>query len=385
MVQLNVYHHALVAFLVLQLSSSLKAEVLSELPTAVQSAFIEKNQLIANAADMVEIQSVGKVLSNKCAEGISLDGLERYSRIFDGMICKGNDNDMTCPEFDIFRKVRTIGGKRVTVTATKENGNFKKVQIATSDCIQYFDGISGLSRSRSSDSVDQYLASTPKEAYLNEAFVGEEATVNSIVNTNVRKLLRENKNASGAHRELAGCSAGPNAEVEVALAIDSSFCENNNNNFNDAMSSVAATFAFSVGLYEASTCLTLHLKYMEAYCGGTTGPYRGFVDSDITGCDGNTGLVQQFQEYWWRNRARRVDAHISQLVVHNNKLSAGCASIPETGLCEDDAESNRKQIGFNNLVFSNIAQRSTVMAHEFVRSEYLIAYNDVLNLLVFCA
>lgn len=364
--KMNLSSQTLLAFFIQQVSlHSVYAETLADYPTVVQNEFFSKNKIAENVQPediLTQRVGPGRALSNKCAGSVSVDDLELNTSLFEGMTCKRNGNDTTCPNFGVYRKVSKINGKRVTVTATKfDNGNIEKLQVASSNCVQYFDGVSDTSRSSSGESI--LAAVSP----LSFAAASSEQVNDTIEEDNNRRLLRSIETSSIGHRELAACTDGPNKVVEVALAIDSSFCQRNGNNIKSAMKSVAATFAFTVGLHETNSCMTLHLNFMEAYCNGG-GIYRALTDNNSgVVCGVANGLVDRFKSIWKANRSDVV-TQIAHLILDDGSNDGSCAIITQGQFCSNSDFTPNSGFGYDNLFYENIGQRATILAHEIVSS-----------------
>ena len=103
------------------------------------------------------------------------------------------------------------------------------------------------------------------------------------------------------HRNLqVDCSVSGYREIEVAVAVESSFCAdvgeaNVESKVQSIMADVSAEYEMD-GL-----CFVATVVHFEKYCNIATDPYKPGVDLNASGCS-EYGLLDFFQDYWNANR-----------------------------------------------------------------------------------
>jgi hypothetical protein len=152
----------------------------------------------------------------------------------------------------------------------------------------------------------------------------------------------------------------------LAVAYDSTFCRDNNNNENTANARVQSVIARTSSHYQQEgLCLQVQVSYLEANCNPNTDPYEDFVADNNSICNAEGSIYEEFIAYWKTNRGnvRRDIAHL----FYGNKASPnggviGCAAL--ASLC-----SLTRGYGVNEIMFSDsLARQSTLLSHELGHS-----------------
>lgn len=307
---------------------------------------------------------------------VSLDNMEPRS-IFSATAQCFQDGELSaCPESTVFMKMDEENGRR-TLMAKDENGDMTSIMVttpsqesSTSDHVLLFEAV-----------APGIVALIPQEAY-NEAYYDQFILADPLSSSLDEKLHRHLRKegirmSHDKQRQLQNDEPCVEyREIEVALAIDSSFCEGVGGPdavgpmINSIMARVAVEFE-APGL-----CFTAVISHLEEFCVPATDPYReAILENDVT------NLITFFRDFWNENR-QKVNRDVAELITgtglecrENGNCVIGQASAVGT-MCTD---MDRDSYGVNYLLFSdNPFAMSNVLAHEI--GHILGAFKDDSNI-----
>lgn len=220
-----------------------------------------------------------------------LDGLVPRSSPFSASCrCFDDDVEYTCPESTVSTMTTDDGkkilvnknkkGEIISITAKHKNGHSQSLQAVSPGVLAYIPP----------GDFDEEVASK-------FIFKAEELP------DRIRRNLRSHSKLQQDRRQLQASCNGQFREIEVAIAVESSFCSKNqvinaggpDNFVQTLMSDVSAEYEMD-GL-----CFRAVISHYEKFCNPETDPYKEGVDLNQSGC-GSTGLLQFFRTYWNSNR-----------------------------------------------------------------------------------
>jgi len=278
--------------------------------------------------------------------------------------CHEDGELVACPLSQVFTKKE--GNMTMTVEMADDE-SIESIQVVIADCgSETFVKVE-----------DDWLASVPKEAYDPvelQKFIFEDAGEIQGYEPGNRKLQEQIKaylnspTVNIKERRLQDGTACPAKSIKLALAFDSSFCAAKGS-YSDAKTALEATAAGVAALYEASTCFTVELKYLEGFCDPATDPYKAGVDTNLSGCGAQPGLLTHFQSYWESNMRGNVEYDVAHLATGTplecTTLGCviGCAYI--NTMCPHEIDANYGPYGVDWMTFTtNQALLTTLLAHE---------------------
>jgi hypothetical protein len=323
---------------------------LIDLDPAVRAKFVGDN-VLKEDCDLA-LQAIGRNgtgIQSRCkASPITMDKLEPWSS---ADWCLNDGLNATCPSTRVFTKMD--GPTKITVSK-EQNGDINNIQVVDPACgSEVFEVVS-----------PDLVASIPLEAY-DEAEMANFVLLDKAVGATVRRNLRDARTptdtaAQQAERDLQSC---PSKSIKLAMVFDSSYCQMKGG-YDNAVAAIETTVANVAALYEASTCLTVTLGYIEGWCNPDLDPYKDGVDTNKSGC-GDEGLLDFFEDYWNANR-QNVDRDLAHFAsgtglecFSNGSCVIGCAYT--NVMCSVPTRS----YGVNFLTFtSNQALVNSLLAHE---------------------
>ena len=338
-----------------------------DLPPQLQEKFASDNVVRPSFKDL-PIQAVAKglnkgQLTTRCnGRVVSLTNLEPTPVVSESTTCVLDGQEVPCPDPLVYSKQENDA--KITVSMNSDDPE----QIETVQVV-----IPGCGAETFLTVVPGLVTSIPVEAYdeeeLSKFVYGDvETLMDGLRNRYLRQAPASatgmassdgDSKARNGRQLQTGC---PAKSIKLALAFDSSYCSNRGG-FNNAVASLTTAVAGVAALYEASTCLTVNLGYIEGYCDPSTDVYKPGVDTNLSGC-GDEGILDFFQDYWNANRASvdRDLAHFAGgtgLECNTNGCVIGCAYV--NVMCTNPSIS----YGVNYMTFSsNQGLLNTLLAHE---------------------
>mmetsp|Transcript_1901 Transcript_1901/g.2538 ORF Transcript_1901/g.2538 Transcript_1901/m.2538 type:complete len:557 (-) Transcript_1901:192-1862(-) len=202
--------------------------------------------------------------------------------------------------------------------ASKGSGGTKKMAVPVEDGSDFF-----VEFSEGDLDFDEINAKYTLGDALTPELSGGEDNLRS-------RSLRQADNGRANRGLQSGCSEVD--ELEVAIAFDSSFCDDYNSE-EEAIDRVYEIVATASSFYEKdNVCMKVTISTIDGFCGHTSAdPYKAMVDSNTgIGCSGS-GLLQDFKDYWTANRPLanypRDTAHLfyGKDVDGSSSNTIGCA------------------------------------------------------------
>ena len=150
-------------------------------------------------------------------------------------------------------------------------------------------------------------------------------------------------------------------EIEVAVAIESSFCAavGGPANARTVVENIMADV--SVEYEMTGLCMKVTISHYEEHCDPANDPYKPGVDLNQSGC-GSSGLLQFFQNYWNANR-QGVQRDLAELfsgtgLECNGGCVIGCAYVASS--CNLSGAYGVNWVSYT----TNAVGRSNLIAHE---------------------
>jgi len=274
-----------------------------ELPIQVQEKFATDNLLKKSFKDykLQKVKVAGnslKIQTTLCTGGnavrnifIPLGNLKRTT-VMGSTECHMDGVPVPCPQTQTF--VAYDGDAQITLKKNNAD-NVESIQVVIPGC-----GVDTFM-----EVTPDYVTSIPAEAYdpdeLAKYVYGDaDALIQDIQGTrNLRtRFIPESITVTNT-RSLQECL--PKKLIKLALAFDSSYCSKKGG-YNQAKAALETTVAGVAAFYEASTCFTVEVGYLDGYCDAASDPYKAGVDLNLSGC-GNDGMLQYFRNYWNTNMA----------------------------------------------------------------------------------
>jgi len=283
-----------------------------ELPIQVQEKFATDNLLKKSFKDykLQKVKVAGnslKIQTTLCTGGnavrnifIPLGNLKRTT-VMGSTECHMDGVPVPCPQTQTF--VAYDGDAQITLKKNNAD-NVESIQVVIPGC-----GVDTFM-----EVTPDYVTSIPAEAYdpdelAKHVYGDADALMQDIQGTRnlrTRIIPESTTTVTNSGRSLQAC---PTKKIKLALAFDSSYCSNKGG-YNQAKAALETTVAGVAALYEAWTCFTFEVGYLDGYCDAASDPYKAGVDLNLSGC-GNDGMLQYFKNYWDTNMA-----HVDRDMAH---------------------------------------------------------------------
>lgn len=238
------------------------------------------NALFSHWQSVSALQARGPNNSVVFPDGVevTLDELEPVHLFSPQAQCFDGENQIPCPEPAVFAK-HLQDGSKVTVAKngagaidkiSKQKKNERKSQV-----LQAVD-----------TDVFTYIPPEAIDSDFYSRFTMKEKAVDNL-NNNINRQLRGVAKTQRSGRALQStCTTF--REIEVAIAVESSFCADIGvNNVDAAVQTIMEEVAKD---YEQDgLCFTAKMTHYEKHCVADSDPYKPGVDLNLSGC-GNYGL-----------------------------------------------------------------------------------------------
>ena len=227
----------------------------------------------------IALQAVGPNNSVRFPDGleVNLDDLEPVELFSHKAKCSEGKDKVLCPEPTVFSK-KMGDGTKVTV-AKNGSGDIEKIRKSNNN-----------GKSQVLQAVDNgVFTHIPPEAVDNDFF--SKFTLKHEVAENIRgHVNRQLRDATTTTKSIRGLQSACTEfkEVEVAVAIESSFCADiGASNVDAKVQSIIDDVAED---YEQEgLCFTARMSHYEKHCDPNDDPYKAGVALNQSGC-GNDGL-----------------------------------------------------------------------------------------------
>lgn len=227
------------------------------------------------------MQELGPNNSIKFSNGdeVSLDGLEPLSVFSPGAKCWEGEKKVACPETTVFTRAVDHDGSKVVVAKDK-SGKIIKVRK------KKLDGDSETLHAIEGDNNEMYFASLPDDAVDEEffaSFIMRNKDVEDRLGRELRGIAKEVKAPMENRKLQSTCTQF--REIELAVAVESSFCAQiGANNIDAKVQSIVADMASD---YEQNNlCFTVTMVHYEKHCNANNDPYKQGVQLNQSGCGG---------------------------------------------------------------------------------------------------